>query len=272
MLMKLSEVGEFGFIDRISDKFGTLSLPGFTGIGDDCAVIPYNDEEDYVYTTDLLTEDVHFLKNRIMPEHLGYKSLAVNLSDIAAMGAEPVGSFLSVAVPADTDMHFLDLFIKGYHELSDKYKIPLLGGDTTKSEKYLTISVGVIGKCNRGKARLRSMAREGDIICVTGFLGDSGGGLEVLLNRLPETRDNLNLILSHHLPEPHIKEGLWLAKHPGIHAMMDVSDGIASDLGHILRASGKSATVDLDTIPVSDTLKRVTLAQGWDLDRLITSG
>ncbi|MBN2213602.1 MAG: thiamine-phosphate kinase [Bacteroidales bacterium] len=270
--MKIHEIGEFGFIDRISGMFRHLLLPDFLGIGDDCAIIPYNEKEDYVITTDLLIEDIHFLKHRITPGQLGYKSLAVNLSDIAAMGAEPVGSFLSIGIPAETEVEYLDALMEGYHKLSQKYKVPLLGGDTTKSKKYLTINVGIVGKCRRGKALLRSMAQSGDIVCVTGFLGDSAGGLEVLLNNLPETKDNLQLILSHHLPEPHVKEGLWLAKQSGVHAMMDVSDGISSDLMHILKASGKSAVVELDKIPVSDTLRKVTVAKGWDLDKLVTCG
>jgi len=270
--MKLSEIGEFGFIEQIAGVFKHLLLPDFLGIGDDCAIIPYNEKEDYVITTDLLIEDIHFLKNRITPEQLGYKSLAVNLSDIAAMGAEPVGSFLSIGITAETEVEYLDALMEGYHKLSLKYQVPLLGGDTTKSKKYITINVGIVGKCRRGKARLRSMAHSEDIVCVTGYLGDSAGGLEVLLNNLPETKDNLQLILSHHLPEPHVKEGLWLAEQSGIHAIIDVSDGISSDLMHILKASGKSALIELDKIPVSDTLRKVAFEEKWDLDKLITSG
>jgi thiamine-monophosphate kinase len=270
--MKLSEIGEFGFIDRIAGMFNHLVLTDFLGIGDDCAVIPYNEKEDYVITTDLLIEDIHFLKHRITPEQLGHKSLAVNLSDIAAVGAEPVGSFLSIGIPVETEVEFLDAVMEGYHKFSQEYHVPLLGGDTTKSKKYLTINVAIVGKCSKGKARLRSMAQNGDIVCVTGFLGDSAGGLEVLLNNLPETKDNLQLILSHHLPEPHVKEGLWLAEQSGINAMIDVSDGISSDLMHILKASGKSAVVDLGKIPVSDTLRKAAFNEGWDLDKLVTSG
>lgn len=270
--MKLSEIGEFKFIDRISEMFKDLPAPEYMGIGDDCAIIPYSEKEDYVVTTDLLIEDIHFLKDRIPPAQLGYKSLAVNLSDIAAMGVKPIGSFLSIGIPAETEVEYLDAVMKGYYELSRKYQVPLLGGDTTKSIKHLVINVSVIGIGRKGEARLRSMAQSSDIVCVTGFLGDSAGGLEVLLHYLPDTKDNVQLIRSHHLPEPHIKEGLWLAQHPGVHAMMDVSDGISSDLAHILKASGKSAVVDLDKIPVSETLRRVVHAQNWDINLLATSG
>ncbi len=270
--MKLSEIGEFGFIDRVADMFRHLSQQGLTGIGDDCAILPFNETEDYVITTDLLIENIHFLKNRIKPDELGYKALAVNLSDIAAMGAQPVGSFLSVGIPADTSVEYLDAFMQGYHSLSEKYNVPLLGGDTTRSVNHLVINVAVTGRCEKGKARLRSIAQTDDIICVTGFLGDSAAGLEVLLNNLPENNDHIKLIRSHHLPEPHLKEGIWLAQQPAVHAMMDVSDGIASDLVHIVKTSGKSAVVELNQLPVSDVLKRVAASNNWDLEKLALSG
>ncbi len=270
--MKISEIGEFGLIDQIAARFGDLALNGYLGIGDDCAVLPYTSDEDLVVTTDLLIEDIHFLKNRILPHDLGYKSLAVNLSDIAAMGAIPAGSFLSIGIPAETEGAYINDFMEGYHELSLKYGVPLLGGDTTRSKHYLTINVVVIGRCRKGEARLRSMAKPGDVIAVTGRLGDSAGGLQVLLKNLPETGDNLKLIAAHHMPEPHINEGKWLAKQPAVHAMMDVSDGISSDMIHILKASQQSARIDIDAIPVSDELQRLTLAEKWRIDELITSG
>jgi len=270
--MKIKEIGEFNFINRVSGMFKDLLLPGYLGIGDDCAIIPFSDKEDYVVTTDMLIEDIHFLKNRITPEQLGYKSLAANLSDIAAMGGKPAGSYLSIGIPSETEVEYLEAVMKGYHKLSQKYKVQLLGGDTTKSKKYLVINIGVIGICKKGEARLRSMAQTNDIVCVTGFLGDSAGGLEVLLNNLPETQDNRQLILSHHQPEPHVEEGLWLAKQTEIHAMMDVSDGISSDLAHILKASGKSAVINLDKLPVSGVLKITAKKHKWDIDKLATSG
>ncbi len=270
--MKITELGEFGFIDRVAGIFNHFNRPGITGIGDDCAIIPYNEETDLVITTDLLIEDIHFLKNRISPFQLGYKSLAVNLSDIAAMGAQPVGSFLSIGLSVETEVDYLDAFTEGFHSLSQKYNVPLLGGDTTRSKRYLIINVAVIGQCPKGKARLRSMAQAGDIVCVTGFLGDSAGGLEILLHNIPETSDSIYLTGCHHQPEPHIKEGLWLAQHPEVHAMMDISDGISSDLAHIVKASNKSAIVDLESIPVSDVLKRVAIANKWDIERLAVSG
>jgi thiamine-monophosphate kinase len=271
--MKIEEIGgEFGFIDRFKPWFEELIPDRFTGIGDDCSVIPVNDRDDWIITTDMLVEDVHFILQAISSRQLGYKSLAVNLSDIAAMGGEPVGSFLSLAIPKETDVEYLDSFLKGYLELSEKYNIPLLGGDTTKSLKHLTINVCVIGKCERGKAKRRNMAMTHDIICVTGFLGDSAGGLQILLDKLPETPDNEYLLTKHHLPEPRLNEGLYLGDLSGVHSMMDISDGIASDLVHILKASGKSAIINIEKLPVSDALKRASGKYDWNTEELAISG
>ncbi len=270
--MNLKEIGEFGFIERFKPLFNELVPGNITGIGDDCSVIPVNDTEDWVITTDLLVEGVHFLQDVITPWQLGYKSLAVNLSDIAAMGAVPVGSFLSVAVPKDVSVEYLDEFMKGYHNLSQKYNTPLLGGDTTKSLKHLAINVCVIGKCAKSRARMRNMAQTNDVICVTGCLGDSAGGLQVLLNQLKATPEYDYLKEKHHQPEPRLNEGKYLSTMPGVHAMMDISDGIASDLLHILKASGKGAEIETDKLPVSQELKSVANQQKWNFEEFAISG
>ena len=270
--MQLKEIGEFGFIERFKPWFGDLLGSDITGIGDDCAILPMNDEEEMVVTTDLLMEEIHFLRDAITPYQLGYKSLAVNLSDIAAMGATPIGSFLSIAIPKDTEVEYLDTFMQGYHEISAKYSTPLLGGDTTKSTKYLAINVCVIGKCKKGIARRRSMAQTGDIIYATGNLGDSAAGLQLILNTSDKSADAEYLIGKHHLPEPRIKEGEFLAKQSCVHAMMDISDGIASDLRHILKASGKSAEINLDMIPLSDPFKKIIDAYRWNASELAAAG
>jgi thiamine-monophosphate kinase len=271
--MKLKEIGEFGFIERFKPWFEKLVPENITGIGDDCSIIPVNNEEDWVITTDMLVEDVHFLREAMTPEQLGYKSLAVNLSDIASMGASPVGSFLSIAIPKDIEVEYLDNFMQGYHQLSEKFHVPLLGGDTTKSLKHLAINVCVIGKCKKGHAKRRDMAQTNDLICVTGILGDSAGGLQIILNNLDRNNtDNNYLLEKHFLPEPRLYEGQFLATFDGVHAMMDISDGIASDLVHILKASGKGATINIDTIPVSEILQKVSKPQNWNLIELAAGG
>jgi len=269
--MQLKEIGEFGFIERFKPYFNDLLNEGLIGIGDDCAIIRANDEEDYIITTDLLMEDVHFLRHAISPFQLGYKSLAVNLSDIAAMGGTPVASFLSFAIPKDLDVEYLDQFMEGYHELSKKYNTALLGGDTTKSLKHLAINVAVIGKCPKGKARKRGDAKAGDVICVTGNLGDSAGGLQFLLDGIT-SKSNEYLLNKHHQPEPRINEGLFLSQYSGVNAMMDISDGISSDLKHIIKASNVSAEVEIQSIPISGDLKNESAKNNWNAIELATSG
>ncbi len=270
--MKLKEIGEFGFIERFKPHFEELLKDGLIGIGDDCAILSANDEEDWIISTDLLMEDVHFLRNAISPYQLGYKSLAVNLSDIAAMGGEPIASFLSIAVPKDLEVEYLDEFMRGYHELSLKYNTALLGGDTTHSIKNLAINVVVVGKCMKGKARKRGDAKQDDIICVTGCLGDSAGGLHVLLDKIPPGMEEKVLLQKHHLPEPQIKEGVFLSQCDGVHAMMDISDGIASDLKHILKASSVGADIEMNAVPVSESLTCMSEKYGWNALHLATSG
>ncbi len=270
--MKLKEIGEFGFIERFKPHFEELLKDGLTGIGDDCAILSANEEEDWLISTDLLMEDVHFLRNAISPYQLGNKSLAVNLSDIAAMGGEPIASFLSIAVPKDLEVEYLDEFMRGYHGMSSKYNTALLGGDTTHSLKNLAINVVVIGKCDKGKARKRSDAKQNDIICVTGNLGDSAGGLRLLLDKIPPGVEEEKLLVKHHLPEPQIQEGMFLSRFDGIHAMMDISDGIASDLKHMLQASHVGAVIDLDIVPVSESLTCLSKKYGWNTLHLAISG
>jgi len=270
--MKLREIGEFGFIERFKPMFESLLQTNQTGIGDDCAIIQANDSEEWLVTTDLLVEDVHFVRNAIPADQLGYKSLAVNLSDIAAMGGTPIGSFLSIAIPADVDVEYLDAFLKGYHRLSAKYNTPLMGGDTTRSMKHLCVNVCVIGKCPINLARKRSMARDGDVVCVSGPLGDSAGGLQILLNKLPFNEKHQYLLNRHHKPEPRIHEGEFLSRQSSVNAMMDISDGLASDLVHILKASGVGARIDLSWLPISTDLKSISEKYGWDPVELATTG
>ena len=231
----LSDLGEFGLIGRIRERFRVPE--GVTGIGDDCAVLPQRSGRDTLVSTDMLIEGTHFLRADIPPYRLGWKSAAVNISDIAAMGGSPTATFLSVALPADLEAGWMEEFLRGYAELSGRFGAALLGGDTTASPDRICINVAVIGECPCGAARLRSLAREGDLVCVTGCLGDSAGGLKAILEGVERDADVQTLIDRHYLPLPRVAEGLRLAATPGVHAMMDISDGIGSDLQHILDAS-----------------------------------
>ena len=297
--MKLSELGEFGLIARIREHFPAPD--GVTGIGDDCAVLPQHEGRQTLVSTDMLVEGTHFLTEDISPYDLGWKSAAVNLSDIAAMGGKPTATFLSLALPARLEVEWVDAFLRGFGDLCAKFDTPLLGGDTTASPDRICINVTVMGECAAGTALTRSGARVGDLVCVTGTLGDSAAGLRAILESAERDEDVQALIDRHYRPLPRVAEGMALAATPGVHAMMDLSDGLGSDLRHILDASfsrsGRAAAtgakkihslrsemplrqhptdsvaaIDPAAIPLSPVLQRVCKRLGWDPLELAASG
>ncbi len=256
-MMKLNEIGEFGLIEKIALSFKPYVSEGMMGIGDDCAVIPQRDY-DLLVTTDMLIENIHFLSDQISPKELGHKSLAVNLSDIAAMGGTPICSFLSIALPSHLEANYVDEFMMGYKELSDMFSVALLGGDTTRSCRDIAINVTVMGRIQSEHSKLRSAAKYGQLICVTGLLGDAAGGLHAIMNSISNDPFATCLIKRHHNPTPKIREGIFLGNSPYVGAMMDISDGIASDLRHIMKASQVGAEVDINALPISDSLKSLS--------------
>jgi thiamine-monophosphate kinase len=270
--MRLSEIGEFGLIARFSPAFLKKLPRGVVGIGDDCAVLPWTRRERLLVTTDMLVEDSHFIGRAIPPRDLGDKSLAVNLSDIAAMGGKPLWAFLSLGIPAATRVERIDEFFAGFSRRARSAGVRLLGGDTTKSPDRLIINVVVLGTVRADRVKYRAGAKPGDVIAVTGSLGDSGGGLRVILEKRPRGRDEAFLVLAHHRPRPHLDEGAWLAERAAVRAMMDVSDGIDSDLRRIMERSKCGVEVDLDGLPLSPQLRRAAAKYGWDASELAASG
>lgn len=261
----MTRKGEFELIDFISAHF---EIPeGMVGIGDDCAIV-CGETEDTLVTTDMLLEGVHFLREKASPEDIGWRAAAVNLSDIAAMGGTPVATFLSIALPKDAQGEWAERFIRGYADISDRFSVPLLGGDTTSSLRDIAINVGVRGRCAHGKALGRCGARVGETIFVTGTLGDSGAGLKALLGDLERTPEVEYLIGRHLRPTPRLREGRALLATGMVGAMMDISDGLASDLKHILRASGVGAEVELTSLPLSTQLKSVCREQHWRASKI----
>ncbi|MCR5326010.1 MAG: thiamine-phosphate kinase [Bacteroidales bacterium] len=264
------KTGEFDLIGRISAQVRSNVPDGVIGIGDDCAVIPQKEGLDTLVTTDLLVEDRHFLLDDIGPFDLGWKSAAVNISDIAAMGGRPESAFLSIALPGCIDSEWVERFIAGFMELADRYGVALLGGDTSASPDKLFINITLLGSCRHGAALTRSGARPGDLVCVTGTLGDSAAGLTLILEHSPDAVDYLRE--RHYHPEPRVREGIALAATAGVHSMMDISDGIASDLPHILEASEVGAEIDLRRLPLSQELMDICAVRGWDAAELAVGG
>lgn len=250
---------EEDFIAYLKKQF--LPKDHAIGIGDDCAVIPYTKETSLLVTTDALVEGVHFLKEEISPEDLGYKTLAVNVSDIAAMGGEPKYAFLSIALPKPVDPLWVQSFIKGIKEACSQWDIQLLGGDTVGSKRDIFINLSLIGAASSKTIKYRSGAKEGDIICVTNTLGDSGGGLKLILDKLDRSE---SLIKAHFRPHVDPKIGIWLAEQKGVHAMMDISDGLNCDLKRMIKSSNKGAYIDLDKLPLSKSLTEICLKEGFD--------
>jgi thiamine-monophosphate kinase len=235
------------------------------GIGDDAAVLEPAPGRRLVVTTDLLIEDVHFRRRYAEPADIGWKALAVNLSDIAAMGACPRWSLVALACPPGTTMDEVEAFYEGLAALAAEHDVSLVGGDTSASPAGWVVNVTVIGDTDRAPLT-RSGARPGDVVAITGDVGRSAAGHAVLERReapagLPA--DALAAVTAAHLrPRPRVREARWLAAASGVTAMIDLSDGVATDLGHLARESGVGVRVDLARLPVAPTTRMVARALG----------
>lgn len=270
----LSELGEFGLIDQVAGLFGKGRSGDVVGIGDDCAVLPYKEGRSLLVTTDMLIEDRHFRHDWISAKDLGYKSLAVNISDISAMGGRPLYAFLSIGLPDTVSIGWIERFFRGTRELSEKYDLRLLGGDTTKSPGPMVINYVVLGAMDKESVLWRSSARPGDQIAVLGKLGMSGAGLKLLMeDKSSHSSAAKVFIMSHNRPELYVEEAQFLASRPEVHAMIDLSDGIQSDAGHIAKSSEVTMKIDADRIPVTDELKQLCGEHGWNpLELALASG
>ena len=253
--MRLNDIGEFGFIKKISRGCLIRSDNVIKSIGDDAAAFTTEPDQVSLITTDLLVERIHFIRNSIAGSDLGYKSLAVNLSDIAAMGGIAREAFVSIAIPQDCPLEYIEAFYEGMKRLAARFDVNILGGDTTRSKKDLIINIVVQGTADPEQMLCRDAARPGDIVVSTGYLGDSRAGLHLILNNIATGTGELKALYRAHVaPEPHLPEGRLLASQPGTHAGIDTSDGLSSDLGHIAEESQVGAVLYADKIPVSESL------------------
>ncbi|MCS6919678.1 MAG: thiamine-phosphate kinase [Fimbriimonadales bacterium] len=260
--------GESALIERIARKaqdFAHLErIHIVQGIGDDTAVL-HADSQTLLWTADMLLEGVHFRLDWIDPHSLGWKSLAVNLSDIAAMGGAPVSALLSMALPPERTGEWLDAFIEGFMECACAYSTVLLGGDTNRYEQVL-VDVSVLGVI-QGRPVLRSGAQEGDWILVTGGLGGSKAGLEALQEGETGEID----LTPHFRPVPRLQAGA-LARELGATAMTDLSDGLAADLPKLLRASRRGAVIYPAQVPVHPVARQWAQAHGLDPTQFAIAG
>ncbi len=247
--MRLSKLGEFGLIERIrrlTPKGRGVRL----GIGDDAAWLECRDRS-FLITTDLLIEGIHFDLRWTSFYSLGYKTLAVNLSDIAAMGGQPAYLTLSLGIPIDLRTEDVEEFYRGIRVLASQSGVALVGGDTSASERFF-IGATLLGYAPYG-AITRGKGKEGDDLYVTGTLGDSALGLKLLKRKKAKAgKDGRPFLVSRHLlPTARLKAGLTLSKERLARAMIDVSDGLLQDLGHLCEASGMGAVIWQNALPLS---------------------
>ncbi len=251
---------EFEFIETIRRRYS------LSKIGDDCAVLPKDSKTDLVITTDLLIEDIDFRFDWTEPKCLGHKSLAVSLSDVAAMGAKPVWAMLSIGVPAHiwkTD--FIEKFYDGYFRLASKFNVEIVGGDVSRTPDKIVLDSIAAGEVKKGKAILRSGAKDGELIYVTNELGGAAAGLTLLESGVRYSDSakiwQRNLLLKQLQPLPPIHAEELNGVNPPT-AMIDLSDGLSSDLAHLCRASKVGAKIYADRIPMDKNLE--TIAETFD--------
>jgi len=247
-----------------------------TGIGDDTAVLLPQPGARLLATTDLIVEDVHFRRAWASPFDIGWKAMAVNLSDIAGKGGHPLWALVGLALPAPADPVEVEALYEGMRRAAAPHGAAIVGGDTSVSPRGWFVNVTLLGE-HLGVPRLRSAAQPGDAVAVTGTLGRSAAGLAALeagRARLGAMRpETIEAVTTAHLrPTARVAEGRWLGAAAAVHAMMDCSDGLATDLAHICRESGVGARVELDRLPVDPAAREVAGALGADALSWATSG
>lgn len=270
---------EFEFIKNIKQRYALERL------GDDCSVLPNGPDTDLLVTVDMLVEEVDFRLGWTSPDLLGHKALAVSLSDIAAMGGKPNWAMLSIAVPENLwKVDFLELFYKGWFALAGTFGVELVGGDVSRSPDKLVIDSIVGGEVARGRAIMRSGATPGDSIFVSGTLGGAAGGLRLLQNGLSEPpyhdTGNSGLLFRQRKPHPQIELAMLLQGLNIATSMIDISDGLSSDLAHICDDSGVGAMIDSARLPIDpdlavhfpiDECVEMALNGGEDFELLFTA-
>jgi thiamine-monophosphate kinase len=257
----------------IARFFAPIAGEGALGLKDDAARLTPKPDHDLVLTVDALVERVHFLPEDA-PGSIARKALGVNVSDLAAKGADPTGFLLSLALPDEWTERWLAEFAAGLGEASCEFSCPLLGGDTVKARGPLTLSVTAVGQVPAGRMVLRTTAAAGDVVCVTGTIGDAALGLK--LRSAPAWADGLSPEEQGHLadrylhPRPRHRLAAALRRHAS--AAMDVSDGLAGDLAKMMRASGVGAVVETDQVPLSDAAAKAVRSSPDLLDLALTGG
>lgn len=255
--------GEFSRIARFLSHFDVPPAP--RGPGDDCAVLPAPRGQELCVTTDSVVEGVHFTREHFRPEDIGHKALAVNVSDLAAMGARPSWFVCALALPPDLTDRALAGLARGMAALAREVDIRLVGGNLTRARE-LSVTLTAAGHVPRGRALLRGGGRPGDLLYVSGTLGDAALGLSLLHERVPlprggeAAREARAAVERQRRPRPRVRLGLLARAYA--HAALDLSDGLAQDLGHLCAASGVGARVQVEALPLSGALRALARRAG----------
>lgn len=253
MQSQAAPLSENRIVSLLQKQFRVRDPSLVMGIGDDAAVVrPRGCKELWLITTDMLVEEIDFRREWLTPGQLGHKSLAVNLSDIAAMGGRPRHYAVSLAIPATTTEKWILDFYRGMKKLGDSHGALLVGGDLSRSTGGITVSITVLGESLKRKILYRSGGKPGDWLYVTGCVGKSAAGLKLLERgrKAPRAAAQREALQAHLKPEPRCAAGLWLAQSGFVTCMMDLSDGISTDLPRLCRASGVGAQIYTSWLPV----------------------
>ena len=277
-----STKSEFDFIDALRRRAGAAGHSLVAGIGDDAAVVRSTPGKETVITADLLVEDIDFRRTTIPPYLLGHKALAVSLSDIAAMGARPLWSMVSIGVPEDVwQTDFVERLYDGLFDLANRYGVQLIGGDTSRTNERIVIDSIVSGECAAGMAVKRSGASVGDQVFVTGSLGAAAAGLRLIERGAHLAEQNLadddsqkldHVLLRQLRPEARVGWGIVLGEERLATSMIDLSDGLSSDLNRLCAASNVGALIDSASLPIDDRVTELCGRRALDPLQLALHG
>lgn len=275
MTLRVGDLGEFELIARLAARLGTGSGVA-VGIGDDTAVLEPTPGYQLLATCDGQVEGVHFLREGTPPDALGHRALASNLSDVAAMGGRPRWALVALSLPPELPVEWVEAMYEGMAALARRHDVAVVGGNVARTTGGTVVDVTVLGEVEPARRLTRAGARPGNEILVTGHPGESAAGLELILR--PELRGRVaeataaHLLDAHWRPAPRVEAGQAIAAIGRATAGIDVSDGIAGDLGHLLAASGVGATLDADALPIGAELRELASALGRHPAELVLHG